>query len=816
MGTRITGGGAEKVYAAAEKWVERALRADDSLFTPGKAIWSSRWLGELHERFLNHPDESSDSFLEKLQQQLANSPPEVYQLMGEVLYFYFLIVTTKNSANEERVIDTVLGWSPSPAEIPQELVAGLTPGIASPGQHFHTSRPFQVGFLIEFVESWKEKRPDEQHRLLADPWEFKGFVMRLNFRSALLQGYPNRPRTQREALLHLVFPDTFEAIVSVDHKERVARTFAKFVAALEEDVDRKLEQIRAGLEPQYGSSNYFFYKPEIRIQWDPAATGNGNFWDEFVRRAWEHVDTGRLEGKEGENEYKIELGRKLALARESVLAGADDWASLVNAGLFNSNNNLIHYIQLSKVHDWINESSDDALTALQLMWTKGESSVSERVRDFAEIFPSSVASGPGTRANVASVLLMGLDVEQYPPFRVGVFKSTYERTGYDQPEQGADEAALYEHALGFLDRFVEEASNRGLTLRHRLDAQSLVWAVQYEDGKTPEDVPEIEDSTPLTNPWTDPNIRLLARQLLWETGDLRKIIDGLRDKRQVIFQGPPGTGKTYVAKRIAEWCREHGGDFQIVQFHPSYSYEDFVEGFRPTLTDGGQAGFKLTEGPLRRIAEKAEANPDATFILVIDEINRGNVAKVLGELYFLLEYRDEKVGLQYSNEQFSLPKNLWFIGTMNTTDRSIALVDAALRRRFYFFGFFPDEPPVKGLLDRWLEENNPDVKWIAGLLDLANDKLGDRHLRIGPSYFMKKDPPLDENRVRFIWEQAVIPYIEEQRFGEEDRLKQFAYDQLKLKLDGAAPRSEVGVPQAEDPTDAAIGQHEDGAADGPD
>ena len=336
----------------------------------------------------------------------------------------------------------------------------------------------------------------------------------------------------------------------------------------------------------------------------------------------------------------------------------NDWASLVNAGLFNSNNNLIHYIQLSKVHDWINESSDDALIALQLMWTKDESSVSERVRDFAEIFPSSVASGPGTRANVVSVLLMGLDVEQCPPFRVGVFKSAYERTGYDQPEQGADEAALYEHALGFLDCFIEEASKRGLTLRHRLDAQSLVWAVQDEDGKTPEDVPEIEDPTPLTNPWTDPNIRLLARQLLWETGELQKIIDGLRDKRQVIFQGPPGTGKTYVAKRIAEWCREHGGDFQIVQFHPSYSYEDFVEGFRPTLTDGGQAGFKLTEGPLRRIAEKAEANPDATFILVIDEINRGNVAKVLGELYFLLEYRDEKVGLQYSNEQFSLPKNL--------------------------------------------------------------------------------------------------------------------------------------------------------------
>ena len=458
MGTRITGGGVEKVYAAAEKWVERALRADDSLFTPGMAIWSSRWLGELHERFLNHPDESSDSFLEKLQQQLADSSPEVYQLMGEVLYLYFLIVTTKNSATQQRVIDTVLGWSPSPIAIPPDLVAGLTPGITNPGPYFHTGRPFQVGFLIAFVEQWKEKRPDEQHRLLADPWEFKGFVMRLNFRSALLQGYPNKPRTQREALLHLVFPDTFEAIVSFDHKEKIARTFAKFVAAPEEDVDRKLEQIRPRLEPQYGSSNYLFYEPDIRVQWDPPTTGNGNLWDEFVRRAREHVDIGRLES---EVPYKVEIGRRLAQAREAVLGGVDEWGRMVNAGMTNSMNNLIHYIQISKFHGWMNESSDDTLIALQALWTQDDVSVAERVSDFADLFPSSVARGAGTRANVASVLLMGLDVEQYPPFRVTVFNQAYERTGYDQPEQDADEAALYEHALSFLDRFIEEAQTRG-------------------------------------------------------------------------------------------------------------------------------------------------------------------------------------------------------------------------------------------------------------------------------------------------------------------------------------------------------------------
>ena len=202
-------------------------------------------------------------------------------------------------------------------------------------------------------------------------------------------------------------------------------------------------------------------------------------------------------------------------------------------------------------------------------------------------------------------------------------------------------------------------------------------------------------------------------------------------------------------------------------------------------------GSSSPKVPCERSRRKAEVKRDSTFILLIDEINRGSVAKVLGELYFLLEYRNDKVVLQYSNDEFSLPKNLWFIGTMNTTDRSIALVDAALRRRFYFFGFFPDEPPVKGLLRRWLERNRPEARWVADLVELANRKLEDRHLGIGPSHFMNNEQPLDENRVRFIWEQAVIPYIEDQCFGEEDKLKEFAYDRLKRELGVMVPERDV-------------------------
>ena len=771
MSTKVLREGSDRVYRAAQAWVDAALRSDSSLFTPGEPIWSSRWLRELRERFLDQPDESKMKFLEKLRGQLDDGTPEVHQLMAEALYLHLLIVSTRNGDNKRRTIDTVLNWSSAPVAIQEDLVAALTPGIANPGQYFHVKRPNQVGFLIEFVEQWKELGADEQTRLLTDPWAFKDFVMGLEFNSVLLTGEPNSYRTQREALLHLVFPDAFEAIVSSNHKHWIAGAFAKFVDEPAEDVDRRLAQIRPEIQARYGSSDHFYYRPEVRALWDDKYSAD--LWDKFVGRAREYYDTGQLETEE--IKYKLDIGGKLVAARGAVMESADGWAELVKRGI---GGNLVFNVSQQKFRDWIDESSDDALFALQMLWGGDEDEPSERIDSFCELLPAPASSGSGTRTTLASVLLMGLDVEQYPPFRVTPFGKAYQQTGYGDPERGASEAATYEHALEFLDRFIEEASERSLPLRHRLDAQSLLWVIQNEEPVST--VTPVEDDETVTKLLQ--SLDQLASELMWEPDRLRMVIHGLEDKGQVIFQGPPGTGKTYVARRIAQWYREQGGDYQIVQFHPSYTYEDFVEGFRPARASDGQVGYDLVKGPLPLMAERARANPDATFILVIDEINRGNVAKVLGELYFLLEYRDEAVTLQYSHEPFRLPKNLWFIGTMNTTDRSIALVDAALRRRFYFFGLYPDEPPVEGLLRRWLARENIDAPWVADLVDAANRKLNDRHLGIGPSHFMKNDPPLDESRARFIWEQAVIPYIEEQCFGDEARLKEFGYDQLISEL----------------------------------
>ncbi len=302
----------------------------------------------------------------------------------------------------------------------------------------------------------------------------------------------------------------------------------------------------------------------------------------------------------------------------------------------------------------------------------------------------------------------------------------------------------------------------------------------YDDPESDDgpDVPAEVDRQPLT----DSDFSKLADQLLFDRADLRTIARLLDDKLQVIFQGPPGTGKTYAARKLAGFLADSDERVTLVQFHPSYAYEDFVQGYRPTLK-GGQAGFALRDGPLLRAARNARKEPEDPHFLIIDEINRGNLAKVFGELYFLLEYRDEGMTLQYASDdeaQFSLPENLYMIGTMNTADRSIALVDLALRRRFHFVEFHPGKPPIQGLLRRWLERNAPEMDWIADIVDEANRRLDDRTAAIGPSYFMRKG--LDEAKARLIWDHNVLPYVEECLYGEPDRLRDFELDVAGRRL----------------------------------
>ena len=267
MTARNTGNGAEPVYAAAHKWVNCALRSDDSLFTPGKPIWTQKLLGVLHDQVLNRPDVGDGDFWGKLQQQLAGSPPEAYQLMGEVLYLHYLPLYI-NPATKEASVNRVLGWSPNPAAIPAEICAGFQQGFVALGAGKALIR-YQVGTLIETVEQWKALPAGEKERLTQDPWECKAFLDDLRFHSRLLESNPNKGRGVHHLLLHSIFPDTFEPMLGKFKRQIIeAKAFDRFLTERNKDHDRTIQQIRQGIAAELGK-DFSFHADYITPYWNP-------------------------------------------------------------------------------------------------------------------------------------------------------------------------------------------------------------------------------------------------------------------------------------------------------------------------------------------------------------------------------------------------------------------------------------------------------------------------------------------------------------------------------------------------------------------
>jgi MoxR-like ATPase len=251
------------------------------------------------------------------------------------------------------------------------------------------------------------------------------------------------------------------------------------------------------------------------------------------------------------------------------------------------------------------------------------------------------------------------------------------------------------------------------------------------------------------------------RDVLIEPTTFDSMITTLRRKKNIVLEGPPGVGKTFIGTRLARTLIGHGGmrNMSIVQFHQSYSYEDFVQGFRPIKT----GGFELRSGPFLSLARDAVRAPHQRFVLLIDEINRGNLSRILGELLMLIEHDkrtpQHAVTLAYSHvgDTFFVPDNLYVIGMMNTADRSLAMVDYALRRRFSFFRI---RPAFNDRFRELLLSNGATDEFVNELttrVTRLNDRIrDDRNLgpgfEIGHSYFC----PADGENCDGAWLQQVV------------------------------------------------------------
>ena len=254
------------------------------------------------------------------------------------------------------------------------------------------------------------------------------------------------------------------------------------------------------------------------------------------------------------------------------------------------------------------------------------------------------------------------------------------------------------------------------------------------------------------------------------------LVSLIRTKKNVILQGAPGVGKTYAAKRLAySMMGEKDADRVImVQFHQSYSYEDFIMGFRPS-----EKGFELKHGAFYTFCKKAEEDSDNEYFFIIDEINRGNLSKIFGELFMLIESdkRGVELRLLYVNEKFSVPANVYIIGMMNTADRSLALLDYALRRRFAFFEMQPGFEAEGFRAYRMALQSERFDKLILCVENLNNAIAADESLgegfRIGHSYFCNLKEA-DEQTLSNIVEYELIPLLKEYWFDEPTKVKDWA------------------------------------------
>ncbi len=295
------------MYSAMRVVIDNGFRQDGSAFTPGAAIWTSDNFATLRRHFVEQPDLGRDNYLEKLEGQLAGSSDPAIQLMAELHYVYLLLPHTMSGAKKREILGTILGFMQQPVAIPAALAEALDHGFLNPGTFYLTRRDAQLSFLIEFGEAWKALSAGDKKRLLDDPWAFKEFAFALPVHSAY---------SQREGLLHLVHTDTFEAIVSREHKQLIAKRFAAAVTAPTDDVDRQIIQIRAALTATYGEE-FDFYDERVKPQWQGGGSGAGA-WDEFVKWARKFYEEPTFD--QDERNYKFEAVRLLAEARDALLA----------------------------------------------------------------------------------------------------------------------------------------------------------------------------------------------------------------------------------------------------------------------------------------------------------------------------------------------------------------------------------------------------------------------------------------------------------------------------------------------------------------
>lgn len=724
---------AEAALRAAEHWKERCLLGQGSVFWDDKKLWTLEnfeALSELipkHRQSMKHPE---------LMDWLQDASADVKRLATEVTWFEFLSDSKIKSITKTSVLQEMWKWLGEPYPKDNNLVAPDTlMGVVKARMYNH--RGYEYRFLCERMKTWYGLDSANNSVLIDDPWKFGEWIH---------SAEDIRRRHFKHVLCYFLFPEQYEPLVFDDKRDIVKALAGDKSIQVDKPlkIDRALLEIRKQLQRQSDVEVDFGEEP-WRSQWSRGAAPHDSRseepnlppvdYDAWYQKEFDHSRVWLMAAGKGGTLWRNFVNDRVASLGWDVgdLRDFEDEEELMKA-LIASRRFSHHPLNIKNaLWDFVDRmKKDDIIVA---------------------------------RGGRDKILGVGTVSGDY----------TYDESVEDHRHRRkmdwrcCEPAVSIPHALADIPR---------KTLTDRSDRKD--WLHDLFELVEPARGPCNSDEYRITD---------ALKGLFIDDKRFKHILQALCQQTNLILQGPPGTGKTFMAKRLASCLigRRDSRPIEMVQFHQSYAYEDFVQGYRPTET----GGFTLRNGVFYEFCERARRDEDTPHVFITDEINRGNMSRIFGELLMLIEpdKRSEEyaVPLTYSKhgERFFVPPNVHILGMMNTADRSLAVVDYALRRRFAFKALKPEfnSPKFKKfLLEKGVDEEL--VERIRDRMNALNKKIReDTELgpgfEIGHSYFVPGGPEdVTDTWYEEIIQTQIAPLLREYWFEDAEKADQAVKDLL--------------------------------------